>query len=76
MFPCLVGWGCRIHRVHLCREVSSLPYECPGYETKQSDGDVPVMLEFWEMQGTPSLASLPRPLWFGVVALDRALSMG
>ena len=23
------------------------PNECPGYETKQSDGEVPVMLAFW-----------------------------
>ena len=53
-----------------------LPNECPGYDTKQSDGEVPVMLELWEMQGTPSLPSLPIPLWPGVVAPDRVLSMG
>ena len=28
------------------------------------------------MQSTPSLASLPGPLWPGVVALDKVLSMG
>ena len=22
------------------------PYECPGYDTKQSDGEAPIMLEF------------------------------
>ena len=27
--------------------------ECPGYYTKQSDGEAPVMLELWEMQSTP-----------------------
>ena len=39
--------------------------ECPGYDTKQFDGEAPVMLELWVMQGTPSL-----PLWPRVVALD------
>ena len=28
------------------------------------------------MRNTPSLPSLPDPLWLGVVALDRVLSMG
>ena len=40
-------------------------YKCPGYDTKQSDGEVPVMLEFWGMQSTPSLPSLPSPPWPG-----------
>ena len=31
--------------------------ECPGYDTKQSDGEVPVMLELWGMRSTPSLTS-------------------
>ena len=52
------------------------PNECPGYDTKQSDGDVPPVLEIWGMRSTPSLPSLPGPLWPGVVAPDRALSMG
>ena len=34
------------------------------------------MLELWGMQSTPSLSSLPGPLWPGVVALDRVLRMG
>ena len=50
--------------------------ECPGYDTKQSDGEVPVMLELWEMWSTPSLPLLPGPHWPSVVAPDRALSMG
>ena len=33
------------------------------------------MLELWGMQSTPSLASLPGPLWLRVVAPDRVLSM-
>ena len=31
------------------------------YDTKQSDGDVQVMLEIWEMQSTPLMPSLPGP---------------
>ena len=38
------------------------PNECPVYDTKQSDGEVPVILEFGGMQNTPSLLSLPGPL--------------
>ena len=52
------------------------PNECPAYDTKQSDGEVPAVLELWGMRSTPSLPSLPGPLWPGVVAPDRALSMG
>ena len=29
--------------------------ECLGYDTKQSDGEIPVMLELWGMQSTPLL---------------------
>ena len=52
------------------------PNKCPGYDTKQSDGKVSVMLELWGMQSIPSLPSLPGPLWPGVVAPDRVLSTG
>ena len=47
------------------------PSECPGYDTKQSDGEVSAMVELWGMRSTPSLPSLPGPLWLGVVAPDR-----
>ena len=50
--------------------------ECPVYDTKQSDGEVPVMLGLWGMQNNLSLPLLPDPLWPGVVAPDWALSMG
>ena len=50
--------------------------ECPGYDTKQSDAEAPVILELWGIQSSPSLQSLPGPLWPGVVALDRVLSSG
>ena len=68
--PGPVGWGCRIQRLLLCRGVR-LPNECPGYDTKQSDCEVPAMLEIWGMRSTPSLPSLPGPLWPGVVAPDK-----
>ena len=45
--------------------------KCPGYDTKQSDGEVPVMLEFWGMRSTLSLPSLPGLLWPGVVAPNK-----
>ena len=50
-------------------------HDCPEYDTKQSDGEVPVMLELWGMQSTSSLPSLPGPLWPGVAAPDRVLSI-
>ena len=73
---CPVRWGCRIHWLHLCRGVRLPPYECPGYDTKQSDGEVPAILELWGMQSTPLLPSLPGPPWPGMVAPNRALSIG
>ena len=60
---CPVDWGCRIHRLLLCRGVRPPPNECLGYDTKQSDGE--------GMRSTPSLTSLPGPLWPGAVALDK-----
>ena len=67
---CPVGWGCRIHWLHLCRGVRP-PNECPGYDTKQSDGEVPAMLGPWNTE-YPFIAIAPRStLWSG-----RALSMG
>ena len=71
-----VGWGCWICQLHLCWRVSLLSKECPVYDTKQSDGEVQVMLGLWVMWSTPSLPLLPDPLWSGVLAPDRVLSMG
>ena len=67
---CPIGWDCRIHQLHLCRGVRH-PNECPRYDTKKSDSEVPVMLELWGMRSTPSLPSLPGSLWFGAVAPDK-----
>ena len=50
--------------------------ECPVYDTKQSDGEVPIMLGLWGMRSTPSLPLLPDSLWPGMVTPDRALFMG
>ena len=44
-----------------------LPNEGPGYDTKQSDGEVPVMPELLGIWSTPSLPLLSGPLWPGVV---------
>ena len=73
MTRCPVGWGCRIYRLHLCRGVRPTPNEGPEYDTKQSDGEVPVMLDVWG--SSPSLSSLPGSLWPRVIAPDRVLSM-
>ena len=70
----LLGWGCRIHWLLLYRGVRPLPNKCPGYDTKQFE--VPMMLELWGMWSSPSLPSLPGPLWPRVVAPDRTRSMG
>ena len=43
---------------------------------KQTHGEALVMLELWEMQSNPSVASFPGPLWPGVVAPHWVLSMG
>ena len=48
----------------------TLSNERPRYDTKQFDG------ELWGIQTTSSLPSLSGPLWPGVIASDRALSMG
>ena len=69
------GEFCGIHWQHLCREVRYPPTSVLLYDTKQSDGEVPVMPEYWGMRSTPSLPSLPVPLWTGAVAPDRVLSM-
>ena len=74
-------WGfCRISHpgwVKLCVELSYAPNKnsfC--YNTKQSDSDVLVILEFWEMRSTPSFPLLPVPLWLWVAVSDRVQSIG
>ena len=47
---------------HLCRGVRPPNNECPDYDTKQSDSEVPILLELWGMQSPRSTqaASLQR----------------
>ena len=66
----LVSQGCRIHQLHLCGGVSLSPMSAL-YDSEGS-----VMLELWGMRSTPSLPSLPGPIWPRVVAPERVLSMG
>ena len=47
-----------------------------GYDTKQSHGEVPVLLELWGLRSTLSLPSLPGRLWLRAAAPDRVLSRG
>ena len=70
---CLVGRGSRIHGLHLCRGVKL--NECSGYDIKQSDGEVLVMLQLWGRWITPSLSSLPGPLWLDAVVPNNILFM-
>ena len=51
------------------------PNECPGYGTKQTDGEFPVMLELWGMWSTHSFPLLPGSLRPRLVVPDRVLSM-
>ena len=76
LLPCPVSWNCRIHWLLLSRGCKTTHHnECPAYDTKQSDGNVPIMLHLWGMWSTLSLLSLPGPLWPEMVAPDRVLSM-
>ena len=72
---CLVGLGCRILRLNLCRGVTP-PMSVLDMTPKQSDGEVRVMLKLCGMRSTPSLPSLRGPFWNGVVTPDRVPYMG
>ena len=43
-------------------QMGKAPNECPGYDTKKTDGEAPVMLELWRIRNTPLLPLLPGPL--------------
>ena len=46
-FP--ISWDCRIYQLHFCSGVRPPPTKCcPGYDTKQSNGAAPEMLELGE----------------------------
>ena len=58
---CTVGWGCRIRQLHHCRGVRLLHW-VSWYDSKQSDGEALVIVEFGGIWSTPSLPLLPGPL--------------
>ena len=66
ILTCPVGWKSRIHQLLLCRGMTP-PNECPGYDTKQSDGEAPVMLELCGMQSASLLPSFPGSLSMGPI---------
>ena len=70
------GYNSRCHNTKKPKQTKTSHNEYPGYDTKQSDGEVPVMLVLWRMQSTPSLLLLSGPFGPGMVALGKAQSMG
>ena len=62
-----VSWGCRIHWLHLCREVR-LSQWVSWYDIKQSDSEASIMQELWGIWRIPLLPLLPSPLWPWVIA--------
>ena len=57
-------------------EYTNCNSECHGYDTKQSDDEVPVMLGLWGMWSTTSLPLLPGPLRPRMVAPDKVSKVG
>ena len=57
-----VGWGSRVHRLHLCWGVKLVQW-VSWYDTKQSDGGALIIPELRGMRSTPSLSSLTASLW-------------
>ena len=72
---CPVVWGSKIHRLHLCRRVRPPTNACLGYDTKQYDGEAPVLQGLLGMRSTPSVPLIPGPLCPGGVTPDGVLSM-
>ena len=54
-----VGQGCRIHRLHFyCK--TSTTNECPRFDTKQCDGEVPLILGLRGHVDYPFMALAPK----------------
>ena len=66
-----VTLGCRIYLLILCIGVRFPTNVCPIYDTKQSDGEAPVILELWGKRITPSLPSLPGPNYNTVLTMSQ-----
>ena len=66
VIPWIPSTGCTCY---LRRSISYFvsPAGVNMQHTKQSDGEVPVILDFWGMRSTSSLPSGPGSLWPGVV---------
>ena len=62
------GWAAE-YTDCISAEGQNSPNMCPGYGMKQSHGEAP------GMRSIPLLPLLPSPLWPGMVAPDRVLSM-
>ena len=59
------------YHMHACAVdySDSISSECPGYDTKKSDIDAPVILKLWGMRSIRSV-----PIWTGVTAPNSVLS--
>ena len=51
------------------------PQRVSWYDTKPTDGEIPVILVLLGIRSVLLLPPLPGPLWQGVLALDSILSM-
>ena len=68
LVSCPVEWNCRIHRLLLCKGVI-FPNVCTIYDSKQSYGEVPVMLlDLWGMRSTLHCHRSQVPYGLGGVA--------
>ena len=69
------SWGSRLHQLHHCRG-ASLSQRVTSYDTKQSNGETPIMHKVWKTWSTTSLLLLPDSPWPRVIAVVRVLSIG
>ena len=75
---CCTDYSCLLYHSKfrpLCPSIVCVRPTIQWYDTKQSDGEAPVMLELWGMLSTSSFLSFSGSLWPVVVALDRILFM-
>ena len=77
-FPSCDGWpsqlGLQNTLTASLQKGKTLPNECLGYDTKQSDVEASAILQLWGMWSAPSLSWPPAPLWPGVVAEKNCLT--